>query len=38
MILHKKRHTDQYNRTDSPEINPYTYSYLIYGKGGKTIQ
>ena len=23
---------------DSPEINPYTYGYLIFNKGGKNIQ
>ena len=35
---HKHRNIDQRNKTKSPEINPCTYGYLIFDKGGKKIQ
>ena len=29
---------DQWNRIEDPEMNPHTYSNLIFDKGAKTIQ
>jgi hypothetical protein len=32
------RQVDQWNKSEDPEMNPYTYGLLIFDKGPKTIQ
>ena len=35
---YKDRHTDQWNKIESSEINPCTCGYLTFANGGKNIQ
>ena len=38
MVLAQKRNIDRWKKIESPEINPYFYRYIIFDKGGKSIQ
>ena len=38
MVLAQKQKHKPMNKIENPEINPCTYGYLIFYKGGKNIQ
>ena len=38
VLAQKTDNMDQWNKTESPEINPHTSDQLIFNKGDKKIQ
>jgi hypothetical protein len=34
---HKSRYEDHWNRTEDPDMNPCSYTHLIFDKGIKSI-
>ena len=38
MVLAQRQKYRSWNKIESPEINPHTYEYFIFDKGGKNIQ